>query len=145
MPGPSSLNRCHFCSAAQGRAKISGQRPDQSFISIAKGLKSGPLLRAFIGFRGAYHSADDAAGGSFRFEELGKSRTEAELFRVAGVDAGDERSDEFVEEFGRKLAARKCSDGFACVGRGAVAEGVTENAPFCASTEKGRGEKRRWA
>jgi hypothetical protein len=71
------LNRCHFHSAAQGRAQICGKRPDKSFISIAKSLKSWPLLWAFFGFCGAHHSADDAAGGSFGFEELGKSRAEA--------------------------------------------------------------------
>ena len=77
--------------------------------------------------------------------ELGKGGAEAELFGVAGINAGNEGADEFVEEFGGKFAAREFGDGFVYVGWSAAADGIAEDAPLGARTEKGRGEEGGWA
>ena len=81
--------------------------------------------------------------------ELGKGGAEAEFFRVAGVNAGDERADEFVEEFGGKFAASESGDRFVDVRGSAAAEEIADDAQFCFGAEEGRGEEggraeRRW-
>ena len=77
--------------------------------------------------------------------ELGKGGAEAEFFRVAGVDAGNERANEFVEKLGGKFAACEGGDGFVAGWRIGAAENIAQNAPFCADAEEGRDEEGGWA
>ena len=62
--------------------------------------------------------------------ELGEGGEEAEFFGVAGINAGDEGADEFVEELGGKFAAREGRDGFVHVGGSGASEEIADDAPL---------------
>src|SRR5207245_9383371 len=62
--------------------------------------------------------------------KLRKGTAHAQFFRVAGVDARDEGTDEAIKELVRKFSANKSGDGFIGVGWNAFAENVAKESPF---------------
>src|SRR5579859_651923 len=139
-----AADSAHGNFGAKSGAKFAGKSSYEGFVSIAKALKSGAFLRTGLGLGGscgAKHAADDATGGELGFVKFGERGPEAEFFRVACVDAGNKRADEFVEKLCGKPAADEVGDGFVGIGRPAVPEEIAEDASFCASAEEGGDEK----
>src|SRR6266478_318248 len=89
---------CDACFGEQCRAEFICKRANECFVAFAKGLKNRALARAFLGFCDAEHAADYAASRLFGFVELREGALNAEAFWISGVDTGNKRTDNTVEQ-----------------------------------------------
>ena len=112
------------------RAKPAGQSLHQSFVATAKSIQRGTLARSLLILGQPHHSANDAARGFLSLVKLGKRASNAQLFGVPRVHAGNKGARQPLKELVREFSADESSDGFIAFGRGAVSENVTEERPL---------------
>src|SRR5208337_5160052 len=88
-----------FHAALQAFTEIQRKRFDQHFIAFAKRLQRRPLARTFgslwpFGRSRLYRGEDaakNASGSLLRLVQNRKRRAQAQLFRIARIDAGNKR------------------------------------------------------
>src|SRR5579864_4850578 len=101
----------HACNAGLEEKRVAQARGDgsrQGFHAIAKRAQSG-ARRSLRGPR--YHGpAENASILRLEFVKLRKRGAQAQLFRIAGIHAGNERGDKPGEQLVTEFAANKRSD-----------------------------------
>ena len=121
----------YACNAGFEQERIAQARGDgsrQCFHAIAKRAQSG-ARRALRGPR--FHGpSENASILRFEFVNLRKRGAQAQPFRIAGIDAGDEGGDKPVEQLVSEFAANKRSDGLIFRRRPRAAQDFREEPPF---------------
>jgi len=114
----------------QSLAESVCESADESFVTFAKGLQDGTLAGAFLGVGEAQHASNNTAGGLFGFIELGESAANAEALGIAGINTGDEGTDETIEKLRREFSADEGGDRFVSVEGAAFSEDVANKSPL---------------
>ena len=110
-----AANCCDGCRAARGISQRFGQRFDERDRAFAKIAEDGRATRLPGATSGLAAHLDRAANYAselfFQRARDGEGADKAELFRIARIDAGDERAGEICEKVLAEFAADEGGDG----------------------------------
>src|SRR5215469_1409852 len=122
-----------------------GESVDDGFVALMESLQRGLFLGSLrsVGLAllddGDY-SANDAAARFFGFVKNWEGGAKAELFGIPGVDAGDERADEAIEQRRGEFASDEGADRFVRLRGFTLAEEVAEDRAARAAAHERRGD-----
>ncbi len=148
-PGSSGSNGSNLNTAIDRIAQPFRQCLDQRFVPILKSLQ---MLASREEIRPALLCVPSRLlkpRGStlpevcLRLVKNRKSRTQAELFRISRIDAGNKRTCKTIKQHRREFSPDKRRDGFVGFRGSAAAKNIAEQSRPCATRHQRRGQKSR--